>query len=299
MTGLKQPRTILSLTLLLLLSAARAFSAPVGNIGDPAIWKDGIFTDAGTVSVFIAADYDRQDNTLDPQQRRIRWDDPRTMVEEERHYEQIRSSKSTMTCAGGRLGVVLTDFWTLYALSGVCDTELTFYHTDTTVDYGFETLSAFASNSDLYYGGGTTVLFHRGSVRDVPLTLGMDIKYRRFEFEDDRLAENGTFYSATLDEIQLAVMVSAQTGRFHPYAGARISSITGKERYINELKDNKDVDIAYYPGGRIDYRDDITWNKNLGFVAGASLHLLNTISLNVESRFGDEEAYGVSAAVKF
>ncbi|WP_300673953.1 hypothetical protein [Desulfoluna sp.] len=294
MTDLRRTITILSFSLLFLLHAASVFCAPVGNIGDPALWKDGLFTDAGSFSIFISAEYDSQDNTLDPQQRRIRWDDPRTQLDEERHYEQIRSSKSTMACTGGRLGVMLSDSWTLYALSGVCDTELTFYHTDTTINFGFELENDFESKSDFYYGVGTTVLLHQGTFSNIPLKLGMDLKYRRFDFEDDRLEADGLFYSATLDEFQLAVMLSAETGRIHPYAGARLSSITGKEHYINSTGKS-----YYYPAEHIDYRDDITWSKNIGFVAGASLHLLKSFSLNVESRFGDEEGYGVSATVKF
>jgi len=298
MLDIKKLRTILPTTLLLLVHAVSVFCAPVGNIGDPAIWKDGLFTEAGSFSVFISAEYDSQDNTLAPQQRRIMWDDPRTAVEEVRHYEQIRSSKSTITSTGARLGVVISDYCTLYAISGVCDTDLTFYHTDTTMSFGFEIDNDFSSKSDLYYGFGTTVLLHRGTFNDIPLALGMDLKYRRFDFEDDRLTSDGLFYSATLDEIQLAIMLSADAGLFHPYAGARISSITGKEQYINKFL-NEYIQSSWYPDGDINYKDDITWSKNLGFLAGVSVHLLETFSLNVESRFGDEEGLGFSATVKF
>jgi len=294
MIGIRQTRRTLSVTLLLLLHAALVFSAPVGNIGDPAIWEYGIFTDPGTISVFISAEYDSQDNSLANQQRRVRWDDPRTQMHEDRHYEQIRASKSTMTTAGARLGAVITESWTVYAMTGVCDTDMTFYHTDTTIQFGFSIEDQFNSKSDLYYGFGTTVLLHRGSFNDIPVAFGMDLKYRRFDFEDDRLESDGLFYSATMDEIQLAIMLSADAGLFHPYAGARISSITGKEQYIN-----KNWRSYYYPDEYIDYKDDITWAKNLGYVAGVSVHLLETFSLNVESRFGDEEALGFSATVKF
>ncbi|VFQ45069.1 hypothetical protein MSL71_27260 [Desulfoluna butyratoxydans] len=281
--------------LLLLLHAATGRCAPVGNIGDPALWNGRLFTDPDTRTLFVAVEYDAQDNTLDDQQRRVRWDDPRSSTEEVRHYEQIRSSDSTFTCMGLRIGAVMSDAWTLYALTGTCDTELTFHHTDTTVNFGFETSSDFESSSDLYFGVGTTVLLHKGTFReDVPFTLGMDITYRRFDFEDDSLSDNGTFYSATLDEIQLAVVLAAELWGIHPYAGARISSITGNERYIN-----KTIQSYWYPHGYIDYEDDITWSKNVGFVVGASVQLPGAISLTVESRLGDEEALGVSAAVAF
>ncbi len=296
MIGIRQTSTIISATLLLLIHAASGFCAPVGNIGDPAIWEYGIFTDPGTISVFISAEYDIQDNELAAQQRRVRWDDPRTTNDEIRHYEQIRSSKSTMTTAGARLGAVITESWTVYAMTGVCDTDMTFYHTDTTITFGFEIEDEFNSKSDLYYGFGTSVLLHEGTFRDIPLAFGMDLKYRRFDFEDDRLESDGLFYSATLDEIQLALMLSADIGLFHPYGGVRISSITGKEQYINK---NWASFYYPYPENYINYKDDITWSKNLGYVAGVSVHLLETFSLNVESRFGDEEALGFSATVKF
>ncbi|VVS91735.1 hypothetical protein [Desulfoluna spongiiphila] len=295
MMGIRHTRTLLTATLLLFLHAASGRCAPVGNIGDPALWNDRLFKAPGSRTLFISAEYDSQDNSLDDQQRRVRWDDPRSSTEEVRHYEQIRASESTFTCMGTRIGAVLTDAWTLYALTGVCDTELTFIHTDTTVNFGFETSSDFESDSDLYYGIGTTVLLHKGTFRGtVPLTLGMDITYRRFDFEDDSLSENGTFYSATLDEIQLAIVLAADFGRVHPYAGARISSITGNEHYIN-----KTIESYWYPQGYIDYEDDITWTKNVGFVVGASVQLPGAISLTVESRLGDEEALGVSATVAF
>ena len=293
--GTKKTRRLFLLVAFALLHASHVFCAPVGNIGDPAIWEDGLFTDAGSFSIFISAEYDNQTNDFPSQQRRVRWDDPRTSLEEVRHYEQTRWSNSTMACAGARLGAVLSENWTVYAMTGVCDTELTFNYIDTTVNFSFKSYEKFESKGDLYYGVGTTVLLHKGTFRDdIPIAFGMDIKYRRFDFEDDNITSNGTFYKSTLDEIQFALMVSADAGLFHPYAGARISSITGTEQFINKKQESH-----YYPEGYINYKDDITWSKNLGFVAGISLHPLEKVSLNVESRFGDEEAWGFSATVKF
>lgn len=295
MTGFKKTGTIVLFTLIFLVTATSVFCAPVGNIGDPGVWGEGLFFNKSKSSVFMAVEWDRQRNTLPNQQRMPRWDDPRTPLAEVRHYEQIRRSDNEFTCTTLKLGAVIGNSCSLYFLYGLCDSQIDLTLFDKTVDYGFYVNSSFQSDKDPFYGVGVSFVMHEGSLWDsIPIKTGIDIKYRRFDVEVDNLTENGTFYSTTLDEVQMALLISADAGWIHPYAGARISSTTGKEHYINQT-----ISAPFYDTGTIDYEDDITWSKNMGYVVGAACAVTEGVSINVELRSGDEEAVGVSTSVRF
>jgi hypothetical protein len=291
----KKTRTILSVTLMVLLFAASVFCAPVGHIGDPVVWGEGLIFDNWNSSVFMAVEWDRQRNTLPAQQRMPRWDDPRTVLNEVRHYEQIRTSDNELITSNIKLGAVIENVGTFYLLYGLCDSKINLTLSDKTVLNGFSMNNTFQSDGDPFYGVGFSFIMHEGSLWDtIPIKTGVDIKYRRFDFEVDNRDKNDTFYAATLDEIQMALVISADAGFIQPYVGARISSTTGKEHYMHQA-----VPAPYYDAGYIDYEDDITWSKNLGYVIGAAYAIKEVASINVELRFGDEEALGCSASVRF
>lgn len=295
MTILKKTEIFVLTLSMLCLHAATAISAPVGNIGDPGLWEGGLVREYGVSHIFVALDFDQQKIHHPKQIGRQKWDDPRTAIEEDRHYEQIRASRYQLTCSGIKVGTTLSRGCLVYALSGVCNSDILFRYWDTTIKFGYSEATTFKSDTDFYYGIGTSAIFHEGTFgEDMPFKLGMDIKYRRFDIEVDNLEADGTFYSTTLDEIQLALVLSAETGRFSPYLGAKISSMTGKEHYIN-----KNTKSSFFDERYINYQDDITWSENLGYVAGGTFFIKETFSLNIESRFGDEEGLGCSATIRF
>ncbi|WP_236891795.1 hypothetical protein [Desulfoluna limicola] len=243
----------------------------------------------------MAVEWDKQRNTLPNQQRMPMWDDSSTSNEEVRHYEQYRRSDNELTCSNIKVGTVIKNLWSIYLLYGICDSTIDLTYYDKTVAWGFSVDSTFQSDGDPFYGVGLSFIMHEGNLwNTLPVKAGIDIKYRRFDFEVDTMDTNGTFYAATLDEIQMALLLSADTGFIQPYIGARISSTTGKEHYMNQ-----NIPAPFYDKGYIDYEDDITWSKNMGYVIGAAYVVKEAVSINVELRFGDEEAMGCSASVRF
>lgn len=272
-----------------------AFSAPVGNIGAPLLWGEGFLVKEGLFHVTVAVDFDLQKNSLDRQIKRFAWEDPAQANPETRHYEQIRSSENKLTSSGITIGGILGESAIIYLLAGVCKTTVDLNYLDKTMGYGFETQTEFKSEDDFYYGAGLSVIMHEGTYKDdIPIKVGMDVKYRKFEIEDDNLSSKDEFYSASLDEIQMAFVLSAEKGPFCPYIGARISSITGKEHYID-----RNYASTYFDSGYIDYANDITWFKNIGYLAGISFYIKELCLLNLEIRRGDEDAIGLSSTIKF
>lgn len=285
---------IFSVFSFIVLLPALGLAASVGNIGDPMVWDPGPFQKEGGISIVTSLMYGEQTNRLSEQMTRFPWTNPTTQPLEERHYEQIRSSKNALSTMGVKIGVPYKDKALFYAVAGKSDAKVNFHYGDWTVLRGFETDNSFESDSDFFYGLGTSFVMQRGEVQKIPLTLGMDISYRRYSIEENRIASEGLSYSSDLDEIQMAVCLAAKLEKFSPYAGVKVASITGTEDYIN-----KNFKTLYFEEGYIHYDQDITWSKNVGYFFGATTSIKGWVSLGIEFRGGDENAMELSATTKF
>ena len=284
----------------LILFNSIAIAAPVGNTGSPALWDEGLLVKEGRFHFTAALDFDYQKNELPGQIRRFPWTDPGQVTPEQRHYEQIRMSSNSFLCSGIKLGATINESAMVYLLTGVMNTTVDMTYYDKTISYGYSTGSDFESDNEFYYGAGFSVIMHRGTwKKDTPVKVGMDLKYRKLEMEESNLGSAGEYYSSSLDELQMAFVISAETERFYPYFGLRISAMSGRERYINKNIPLILAPARYYDTGYIDYRRDINWFKNTGYVTGMSFYVKDLWLFNVEIRRGDEEGFGLSSTIKF
>ena len=269
-------------------------AAPVGNVGDPMLWSPGPFRQEGGLALVVSATIEKQANRLPSQMTRFAWSNPDILPPEERHYQQSRSSKNTLTTMGAKIGVPYRDSALFYAVVGTSDATIDFHYEDWTISRVFFQDHSFESGPNAYFGLGTSFIMHQAEYRKTPVTLGMDISYRHYTIEENRLSSDGLYYASDLDEIQIALCLSAKLKRFQPYAGVKVASVTGTEDYVN-----KNYATSYFKEGYIHYTEDITWSKNLGYFIGVSSSIKGLLSLGLEVRGGDESAVGVSATTRF
>lgn len=269
-------------------------AAPVGNIGDPVLWNPGPFQTEGGLSLITTLTFERQTNRLPEQITRFGWANPEGTPPEVYHYPQTRWSKNTFNTLGVKLGVPLRDKAVLYGVMGESDITVGLHYEDWTVSRKYESNDTFESGPGIYFGLGTSLIIQRGEYQKIPLTLGMDISYRRYSIEENRIAGEGLYYSSTLDEFQLAFCLSAEAKNYSPYFGVKVASITGTEEYIN-----KNYETNYFDEGYIHYNQDITWSKNLGYFFGVTTSIKGLVTLGLEFRGGDENAMGFNATARF
>lgn len=270
------------------------FAAPVGNIGDPMLWNPGPFQTKGGLSIITTLTCDRQINRLPDQITRFPWTNPDTFPPEQRHYTQTRSSKNTLNNVGLKMGFPFNDRVFPYAVMGSTTAAIDFRYADWTVSRSHSSHNTFESDPSIYYGLGTSIIMHREEYDTIPLTMGMDISYRRYAIEEDRINAEGLSYSSKLDEIQLAFSLSAEMKLFSPYIGIKVASITGSEDYTD-----MNYSTDYFKEGYIHYTEDITWSKNLGYFMGATTSIKDLVTVGLEIRGGDENAIGINATTKF
>ncbi len=274
--------------------AGSSFAATVGNIGDPMFWNPGPFQKEGGLSFIVSAVFEKQTNRLPSQMTRFAWANPNITPPEERHYQQVRSSKNSLTTMGMKIGVPFKDRALVYAVVGTSDSKVNFHYEDWTVNRTYASDDAFESGPDTFFGIGTSFVMERGEFKKIPLTLGMDISYRRYSIGDDRWDADGLTYYSDLDEIQLAVCLSGDLKRFSPYFGVKVGSVTGTEDYMN-----RNYATAYFDEGYVHYTQDITWSKNIGYFLGATASFKDFVTVTLEFRGGDENAMGLSATTRF
>jgi hypothetical protein len=270
-----------------------AVAAPVGNIGDEAIWHFKLIQNTLELSPVTCLSFDVQTNHLPVQITRFPWTNPTILPAEQRHYPQTRWSKNTLTSVGTQIGVPIFKTAFVYALVGATNSKINFHYEDWTVSRTYSRDDEFSSGPDVYYGLGSTIIMQQ-FLEPVPLIIGMDIKYKRFSLDDDNILSNKTSYSCTLNEIQLALNLSAKIDDWSPYCGVKVSSITGKESYIDQNNES-----YYFSEGYVHYQNDITWSKDLGFFVGITKYFGSIFSAGLEIRFGDEKGMGINASTRF
>ncbi len=270
------------------------YAAPVGNIGDPILWNPSPFKKEAGLPLFATLTCERQINHLPEQITRFPWTNPSSTPPEERHYPQTRWSRNSIDTLGVKIGLPIFDKAVVYSVMGYSTATIDFNYKDWTVSRNFYSLDTFESGPEVFYGCGADFIMHRGEYDRIPFTVGMDVSYRRYHVEEDRLNSDGVSYSANLNEIQLAFSVSSEFENFSPYCGVKVASITGDESYIN-----MNYSTNYYIEGYIHYNQDIVWSKNLGYFLGVTTAIKGLVTVGLEIRGYDENSIGLNATTSF
>lgn len=288
------------------LSPVLCSSAPSGNLGNPFLWKNGIFSGAGPNGYVVALEYYKQKNEFAYQRDRFPWYDPNLSPPEERHKIISRSSINDFNSSGIKAGVTFGSNVFLYCNLGAMESKIDFMFTDETtlLDGGgssyYEVEEHFSSDSDFYYGLGVSAIMHDTINNGIPIKSGVDLKYKNFGMSADNTltmeipttTTMKTSYETELHEVQLSFLTSFQFKPISPYGGLRLSCFFGDETYINDQADK------YYTKN-IYYKNSIDWQTYLGFVAGVTIPVKEWFSIDVEAQFGDEEGYFFSCLAKF
>ncbi len=278
---------------ILFLTSSIASAAHVGNIGSPLLWGEGFLASGRPYHITASIDFDSQKNDLPEQLNRVIWN--KSGSNEFRHYEQFRSSKNEYFTSGITIGATIKESNLVYLMAGAVNSTIDFTFADETIGFSHSYRGKFKSDNDFYYGIGWSAILHEGVfLEETPVRFGMDTKYRKLEMEDADMSGAGKFYSTSLDEFQFALILSAEIDNLYPYFGFRISSITGREHFID-----KTTYSDYYPNKYIDYRRAISWFKNTGYLTGISYYIKELVIVNIEYRSGSEVGVGFSATIKF
>ena len=259
------------MTLIVMLSGIYSIvnAAPVGNIAQPAIMKSLIISGEDETPIGIIA-AGEADIGFD---RKIK----------DAYGDVEFNAYST------KLGLTFSDKATVYCLLGAANAsqELTVLGSQVK----WETDTAFL------WGLGASVIAHEREIDGFgngTLRVGGDIKYRRAEPDVDKITIDGTVYdipnsavtSASVEygEFQVALGLSYQLGNFIPYAGVKFAALDGDQKAT--------------VSGTV-YEEDYEEDNSVGMFAGFDYMITDSIALNFEGRFIDEEAISVGGTIRF
>ena len=251
---------------LLVLSMTYAFvanveGAPVGNIAKPAMLKSAMNPDGDSeVGLLVEAGYNYRED-----------DDGDAEVE--------------LTTFEGKLGVVLDDKYIIYGLLGSAKYEEEY----TTLGSNLRV----ETEDTMLYGFGATLIFYETELENSTLRVGMDGKWRTVDFDIEKVVINGVSYSIPsgsvtalsleLTEWQFAVATSLEWQKLVPYIGVKYSNVEGTSSITIS-------GITYENTGD---------ESDVGIFVGCDVLVTDSMSINVEGRFIDEEAITVGCAVRF
>jgi len=264
-------KKLVSLTLIVMLSGiySAVNAAPVGNIAQPAIMKSLVISGEGENSIGIIA-AGEADIGFD---RKIKDADG-----------DVEISAYT-----SKLGVTVANKATLYCLLGAGSAKESATISGSKIEVETET--------GFLWGIGANIIAYEKEIQgfgDGVLRLGGDIKYRSCNPDIDEFTIDGTTYSldalgvtnanAEYGEFQVALAASYQMDSFVPYLGVKFATLDG------EVK-------GTYSGTeyKLDYEED----ENVGMFAGFDFLINDSIALNFEGRFIDEEAISVGGTIRF
>lgn len=278
-----------------------AFSAPAFSISDPGIWGEGVLSYDSMISPVVSLLAQDQSYKFPEQIQRFVGVKPDDANLDKRHYEKKRSSCLDYTSLEAMAGVKFWDRILLYGLIGKADVSFKFKYSDNTLTAPGGTLSvneSFEPDESLIFGGGISGMMYDQSFKEFVerVKLGFDARYRQISFRTDWTEQGSKFYKTYLNEYQLALMGGVSIGFFNPYIGFRVSNTIGREVYA--LRNCKLSSTSDYLVST-EYNDSISTQKNMGWIYGASISILDKGSVNLEMRTGDENAYGLSASFKF
>ncbi len=277
--------TVCFIMLTIILAAGTAAGAPVGNIADPSVLTTGKFSGeraygfvAGIETEFVSnRSFDHQDNKL------------------------------KFNFYGVKAGTVLKDNLFIYTVVGMGEMEdsksIPEWEPDRSVAFVRIDRIEFETDSNVVFGFGITALLYEYKIdEDVFFRIGIDVKYRRISLETDsaivhiRNYDQGgvsqsylASYAANMDEYQGALAVSYQYENFAPYIGYKISDFNGDEK----------IALKNFPYENIDYSGNAYSNGGKGLFLGLTYYISNTFSIGIEGRERDEEAFNITAQMRF
>lgn len=259
----------LILTLIMIFAVSVAYAAPVGNPATPVMLKSGLLTkeEESQFGFVIGPEFD--------------------FVNDRNIKNQVGDTK--VRFYGGKAGVVIADRAFVYGILGACQIEQEFTVLGSKVEW--ETETEFA------WGVGTTVLLYETTIDLMGngiLRLGVDGKFRYSNPDVEEITIDGTVYKLSdagvsnvnleLKEWQVALGISYQIDRFLPYIGVKYSDVDGEAK-------------GTYSGTT--YKENLKADDNIGIFVGTDILITDSMSVNVEGRFIDEQALTVGALIRF
>jgi len=244
-------------------------AAPVGNIAAPAIMKSLLLTGDDEVKLGIIA-AGEGDIVFD---RKIKDE-----------YGDVE-----LSFYGSKIGVSLFDKAIIYGLVGAGSAQEEIDISGTKVEFETET--------DFAWGVGASVIAYETKIDGFGngiLRVGGDIKYRSAEPSVDKVTIGSVVYdlpnalitdsSVEYNEFQTALGLSYQLDKFIPYMGVKFCGLDG--------------DVKATLSGT-EYKDSFEEEESVGMFVGTDILIGDSISLNVEGRFIDEEAISFGASIRF
>ena len=277
--------TVCFIMITIVFAAGTAFGAPVGNIADPSVLSTGKFSGeraygfiAGVETEFVSnRSFTDQDNKL------------------------------KFNFYGIKAGAALKDNLFIYTVLGIGEME------DSKRIPDWEPARSVANvridrveietDPNLVFGLGITALMYEHKIdEDVFFRIGLDVKYRRISLETDSAIihiinyDSGgqrelypASYAINMDEYQGALAASLQYENFVPYIGFKISDCNGDEK----------IALKNFAAGNIDYSGNFYTNGRKGLFLGLTYYISNTFSIGIEGRERDEEAFNITAQMRF
>jgi len=277
--------TFCFIMLTIVLAAGTAFGAPVGNIADPGILTTGKFSGERAYGFIAGLETEFVSN--------------RNFIEQE--------NKLKFNFYGIRAGAALKDNIFIYTVLGIGEVEdskrIRKWDPARSVANVRIDRVEIATDPNFVFGFGITALMYEHKIdEDVYFRIGLDVKYRRISLETDSAIIHITnfdlagerqivpaSYAMNMDEYQGALAVSYQYENFVPYIGYKISDCNGDEK----------IAARNFTFGNIDYSGNFYTNGRRGLFLGLTYYISNTFSIGIEGRERDEEAFNITAQMRF
>jgi len=243
-----------------------ADAAPVGNIAKPAMLKSVMKSDENAkVGGIVEGEFDFGKD------RKIKDSD----------------SDTEFRFLGSKIGAIFENKFIIYGLLGSASYEEAF------TDEGSKI--KIESKEDLAWGIGATAILYEKKLKDSILRFGIDGRWRTTDLDIDKVTIDNVVYtipsgnvtnlSLEYSEWQFAGAASLEWGKLVPYIGVKYSDIdaTIKATVLGTTYEDSSAKL----------------DNHLGVFAGCDLLILDSMSVNIEGRFVDEEALTLGVAVRF
>ena len=267
------------------LLTSTAFGAQVGNISDSAALSQGILSGERAYAIMAGIESD--------------------FVSGKRFNEQ--TNKFKFNFYGMKIGTIIRDRLYVYGIAGVGDIQdkKSIYDYDPDRDVADVQINYLDVQTDqnIVFGAGITAIMHEEKLDEgVFFRIGFDAKYRRISFDSNNTqvvitnyAEGGAIqsypasYAMNVNEFQGAIVASYQYEKIAPYIGFRISDWNGEEEIV----------VNSFTAGNINYNGSLETNGQKGYCIGVTYYITKSFSIGLEGRERDEEAWNLTAQMRF
>lgn len=250
-------------------TAVAALAGPVGNIAKPAMLKNAVIKN-DSFGIIIEELYE---NAFD-----------------KKTDDDGLKGDSKFWFFGSQFGVALLKKVYIYGMSGITQYKENF--TDEGIGVKME------SKMDYGWGVGGTVILYEKELKGFNnsiLRIGADGKYRHSDFDINEVTIDGTTYglpnplistiNLEVKDWQVAGEASLQYKRFIPYFGVKYTGFK--------------ADMSVTAFGTLYDDDTVKPTRQVGIFVGTDFLAFDSVAINLEGRFIDEEAISASCAVKF